>query len=418
MRIGIDLRIMQMGHQQRGIGQTLRRGLRALHDRLPADDVFVAFVDDAGPSVTHELEAATPGGRRIEQVPMPAAGPRWRRLLRDNVGATQAAVVRRHADLWIQFDPLVGVPPGIPAVVLVHDLIPLELGDRYPRTYLPSFTAARRLGLGVRDAAVRAVRRFLYRRNLTLALERAGSILTNSDHTAAAVRSFAAENGVHRVAERLRTTPLGSDPPNEATGLDIMERVRIEALELDRRPFVLYLGGVDDRRRLDTLVDAFNQLRARGRDLQLVLAGDSLSSVEQIGIERNRRAVERSSYRDDIQLFGYVDEEKRSWLYRHAVATVFPSELEGFGLPVIEAMAHRCPVVAFEGGAVAEVAGGHASIVEPTWEGLANGIVGLLDLSDRDRADLVDEAERWSQRFGWDALGDALADFVEERRPG
>ena len=76
--------------------------------------------------------------------------------------------------MLVQVDFGLGVPERVPTVLFVHDLIPLELGDRYPHRYLPRYRAARRRGMPVVEAATRAAaRRRLYVRNLTRALTRA-----------------------------------------------------------------------------------------------------------------------------------------------------------------------------------------------------------------------------------------------------
>ncbi|HEX2575771.1 MAG TPA: glycosyltransferase [Aquihabitans sp.] len=416
MRIGVDLRAMQVGHQLRGIGEVLRQACVQLDRRLPATDAFVGFHDPPGPPVGPVLQRVLPSGRPATTVDMPPAAGRLGRV-RDNLSPEQVATMGEACDVLLQFDFQLGVPSSVPTVLVVHDQIPLVLGDRYPATYWPHYGAARRAGLGHRVAAERALRRKVYERNLANGLRRAAHVVANSAHTARTTLDFAHEHGVSDLDDRLQVALLGHEPPSEVAPLNVMERDRVEALGLDRTPYLLYVGGVDDRRRVDLLVAAFNELRARGRELGLVLAGDSFATVSGIGVERTRQAVATSSYRHDIHLLGFVSEAERAWLYGRAAAVAFPSEHEGFGLPVIEALAVGAPVVAFEGTAVDEVCGPNGELVAPGWRPLADGLDRVLARPSDERERLAAAGRAWAAGFTWDALGAALAGHVEAHRP-
>ena len=108
--------------------------------------------------------------------------------------------------MLVQVDFGLGVPERVPTVLFVHDLIPLELGDRYPHRYLPRYRAP--LAAGACRWSTRPTARLgaeLYIRNLTRALTRADRVLTNSAYTAATTERFAAAHGVAGLAGRLRS---------------------------------------------------------------------------------------------------------------------------------------------------------------------------------------------------------------------
>ena len=420
MKVGFDFRAMQAGHELRGIGEVLRNAVTELDARLPASDGFVIASEPRPPAVGHLVDELATSGRPIEQVVVPAPPSDLRRLdrLRDNLSAEQQQAFEA-VDVLIQVDFGLGVPESVPTVLFVHDLIPLELGDRYPHRYLPRYRAARRRGMPVVEAATRAARRELYVRNLTRALTRADAVLTYSAYTAAGIERFAADHAVDGLGSRLRVARLGSRL-DSATGsaLNPLEQMRFEATGLDVRPFVFFVGGADERRRLDLLVDAFNHLRSRGHDLQIVLAGDTLATLDTLAVPSARDAIMASSYRHDIHLLGYVSRAQRQWLYEHAAALVFPSELEGFGLPVVEALAAGCPVVAFDNSSMREVAGPGCHLVGESWRELASGIAEVLELDPTARAAEVDAGRRWAREFTWDRFGTVLAAAVEGLRPG
>ncbi|HVU04586.1 MAG TPA: glycosyltransferase family 1 protein, partial [Polyangiaceae bacterium] len=135
------------------------------------------------------------------------------------------------------------------------------------------------------------------------------------------------------------------------------EAQRVRAAIGTAAPYVLYLGAGDARKDLDTLVGAFAVSRAR-TETDLVVAGN-------IG-ERAARLRELAAARgvsDRVHLTGYVDERLVPALYRSARVHVFPSRYEGFGLPVLEALACGTPTITSPGSSLDEVAGSAALVV-------------------------------------------------------
>jgi alpha-1,3-rhamnosyl/mannosyltransferase len=111
-----------------------------------------------------------------------------------------------------------------------------------------------------------------------------------------------------------------------------------------------------------------------------------------------RAAVRRLGLEQRVELAGHVEREELAALYRGAECLVFPSRYEGFGLPVLEAMASGTPVVAAATGAVSEIAGGAAVLVEPADPAaLAEGIERAL--ADRER--LVEAGLERASGFSW-----------------
>lgn len=416
MRVGIDLRAMQVGHQFRGIGEVLRQACRQLDGRLPPGDEVVGFHEPPGPSVGGLLPALFTSGRTTSLVDVPPAAGRLGRL-QDNLSPEQVACFASSCDVLLQVDFQLGVPLGVPTVLVVHDQIPYLLGDRYPDIYWPTYGAARRAGLGHRSALERSLRRRIYERNLTNALVRAAHVVANSAHTGRTTLAFARDHDVPGLEARLTVARLGLDAGPAPREPNVMERMRFEALGLETTPFLLYVGGVDDRRRIDLLVAAFNDLRARGIDLKLVLAGDSFATVAGIGVASARRAVATSSYAADIHLLGFVSEAERAWLYGRTEAFAFPSEHEGFGLPVLEALGAGAPVVAFDNTSLQEVCGPNCELVAPTWAALAAGVERLLARPADEKALDAAAGREWAAGFTWDTLGAELERHIQELRP-
>lgn len=418
MRIGIDFRAMQIGHQFRGIGEVVRQSCRQLDRRSPDGDSFVAFVDQGGPTIQPILDEVFGPSRSVRTVELPApTSPRIAKLA-GALTPERSAVMRAEADVLVQFDFSLGIPEGLPSVVVVYDQVPLLLGDRYPRNYRPTYAGARRAGLGRREAFYKAGTRRVYERHLASALERASRLIAISDHTRSTTESFAADHDVVGVASRVTVARLGhTPPPDEHPPLNAMERTRIEALALDQHPFVVFMGGSDERRRVDLLVTAFNAVRAAGIDLKLVLAGYDFNTMDAVLSETARIALLSSSYKHDIHLLGFVSDAERAWLYDHAEAFVFPSEHEGFGLPVIESLAAGCPVVAFANTSIHEVSGPNCLLVDGTWEDLARGITEMVQRPDDLKRQDTEEGRQWAATFTWDTIGEVLRTDLEEIAP-
>jgi glycosyltransferase involved in cell wall biosynthesis len=215
----------------------------------------------------------------------------------------------------------------LPAVVTVHDLTLLT----NPEGHEPG--KVRYFGRALRRA-VRVARR----------------VLCVSATTA---RDLADREGV--APERIDVTRLGTDlgPAGEAEVAALRRRLGLDG------PYLLGLGTVEPRKDLPTLVRAFASL-AGELPHRLVLAG--LAGWGQGALAA---AVADSGVADRVLLCGYLPEADKAALFTGADVFAYPSRYEGFGLPVLEAMACGTPVVTTTGGSLPEVAGDAALLVEP-----------------------------------------------------
>jgi glycosyltransferase involved in cell wall biosynthesis len=125
-----------------------------------------------------------------------------------------------------------------------------------------------------------------------------------------------------------------------------------------RRDLVLTVGAIQKRKNIARLVKAFERT-PRGWRLAIAGAADGYGAAEEL------QAVEQSPRRADIDLLGYVSRSQLESLYATARIFAFPSLDEGFGMPVLEAMAHGIPVIASERSAMPEVAGDAALLIHP-----------------------------------------------------
>ncbi|NTX61220.1 glycosyltransferase [Myxococcus sp. CA051A] len=164
-------------------------------------------------------------------------------------------------------------------------------------------------------------------------LERAAIVFHNTQ----TIRDELLTHGVVDPA-RLVWAPLGTSPEYRVEAVPGDQSQQVLA-PLEGRPYLLHVGSAIPRKRLDVLFDVFAALRARHPDLRLVQQGGALNSAQ-------REHVARLGIGDALFQPPFQQRSTLAGLYRNAKAVLITSEAEGFGLPLIEALACGVPVVA------------------------------------------------------------------------
>jgi glycosyltransferase involved in cell wall biosynthesis len=238
-----------------------------------------------------------------------------------------------------------------PAIVTIHDL---------------SFERDPRL-MGRRD-------RFFFRTMVPRSARRADRILTVSERTK---RDLVELYGLDEA--KIVVTPNGVDA-----------RFRPDGDRNGTNAYLLFVGALQPRKDPITAIEALSLVDA---GLRLVLVGPDKGAER-----RSREAVARLRLTGRVEFAGHVEMDELATLYRDAAALVFPSLYEGFGLPVVEAMASGTPVVAAAAGAVPEVAGDAAILVEP---GDPVALAGGIERALADRERLVRAGLERAKRYSW-----------------
>jgi glycosyltransferase involved in cell wall biosynthesis len=167
-------------------------------------------------------------------------------------------------------------------------------------------------------------------------------------------------------------------------------------------PTIVAIGTVEPRKDFPTLVRAFDAVAATHRDVLLVIAGP-----DGWGQEALADAIDAAVHRDRIQRRGWVDDQERSRLLAEAAVFAFPSRYEGFGLPLLEAMAAGVPVVTTSAGAIPEVAGDAALLSAPgDVNALASNLIAALDDTGC-RQRLIDSGRARCRSFTWSSSAEA-----------
>jgi len=163
-------------------------------------------------------------------------------------------------------------------------------------------------------------------------------------------------------------------------------------------PYLLFLSGIAKNKNLCRIVEAFEFLAERFPDIKLVVAGCPAFLTDFAAIEK----IKNSAFALRIIMTGYVSDEQKHILYSNALAFLFPSLCEGFGLPILEAMSCGCPVITSNISSMPEVAGKSAILIDPyNTEQLAYEM-GRVISSEVLRKELKEKGLERCKEFSWD----------------
>ena len=314
--------------------------------------------------------------------PIPLAAPNFRPY---PVRASVDSRLRNH--LFTAFAlPLLAARQGM-QVVHIPNTMPLVIRRR------PAIVTIFDLTEYALPERVYGRRRHAYRRLANrLAARRANTIITTSANTRADLLRYldvpsAKIRVIYPGLDHDRFRPLALSPGRRA-------RLNQTYGLTDR--FLLYVGKIQPRKNLGRLLQAFGQLRRTYGDLHLVLAGRRGWMHTDID-----RAVERLDLAGAVHFTGFVADADLPALYNLAEMLVFPSLYEGFGFPVLEAMACGTPVVTSATSSLGEVAGDAAHCVNPSEAGEIAAAIETV-LRDRDgREALVQKGFGRAREFTW-----------------
>jgi len=218
-----------------------------------------------------------------------------------------------------------------------------------------------------------------FQRAITTALGRAQRVIVPSQQTA------------DELAATFENTPPVHVIPH---GVDY-RFVGVYESTVEGPPELLYVGTIEPRKNLVRLIQAFDIMRSRGFQGRLRILGRAGWKMGEF-----QEALEASPSRGDISVLGYVNEENLRDAFRRARVVVYPSLAEGFGLPVLEALATGAPVLTSAGSAMAEVSGTFARLVDPTSvEDIAQGLTESLAKS-RTKEEIARQIA-WANTFTW-----------------
>ena len=261
----------------------------------------------------------------------------------------------------------------VPQILMVHDLRPLihaefSMQTLYFRSWVPPL------------------------------LRQCTHILTNSQFTAAEINRYI---GVSQ--DKITVTPLGYDPKHFYYSESFQR--------LHYRPYLLHIGQAYPHKNLKRLIKAFNSIAHRFPEVDLLLLGKPHPSQT----IRLQKLVAEFNLLDRVIFKSYVPYSDLPNWYRGACAFVYPSLWEGFGLPILEAMACGCPVITSYGSGTQEVAKDAAILIDPySVSDLVDAITKIL-LSEYEQSNLRLGGVKHSRRFNWSGTSKKLSEIISEK---
>ncbi len=264
------------------------------------------------------------------------------------------------------------LPKNIKRVTIIHDLTPIL----FPKFHIKRSTIIHKLLLG-------------------RVIKNADLIITPSENTKRDILNS------YKTSTKIEVINEGVTPPNfeakepQETGLP-----QVKSL------YLLYLGTIEPRKNLDTLVDAFLELKAK-HNLQhkLVLAGGIGWKVATL--------LNRIKNEKEIILTGYVTEEQKASLYKNTDIFIYPSLYEGFGLPPLEAMSYGIPVICSTGGSLKEIFKNHALMFEPNNKEILKKHILNLIKNLQEKTLITQRGQEYSKNFTWDSTAKKIIENFE-----
>ena len=327
----------------------------AIADQLGKDDALslVALASSRGKrSIADALEGVSADRRIVRVVDPHTVRAVWSRVRWPPVERLAGPVDVFHASDWMQ----PGQRAGVRAATLC-DLVPLSHPEwTTPRT-------SRMLRMKYADTATRC--------DIVFAISR--------------FTALAVIDGLRLPEARVRVAYPGVEPCYGPLG----------DAERRRAPYLLAVGTIEPRKNLACLIAAFRTVRRSRPDVELVVAGPPGWGVQPDLTEPG------------VVALGYVDEQRLARLYRGAAALAYPSLYEGFGMPVIEAMASGLPVVASSHPSLDEASGDAALRADPR---SPDALADALAVAIEDPAPLRKAGLDHAAQFTWHACGRAVLD--------
>lgn len=342
MHIAIDKTPLQTGHSVRGVGQYTKLLIESLQ-KYETQHSFSFFV-------------------RGEKVP-------------------------KNADIvhYPYFEPFFLTLPlikALPTVVTVHDLIPLEYPENFPK--------------GIKGFVKWQIQKW--------SIQGVRLIITDS---------YASKQSILRLIKipekNIHVVPLAASPSFTHVGdMKLLMRVKKKFSLPDQ--FFLYVGDVNWNKNILGLVSAFIRLRAHqaltnGKTAKLVLVGKAFHESSLPELRKLQSAIAQNNLENTVVMLGYVSDSELSAVYRLSTASVQPSFAEGFGFPVLEAMACGAPVVCAKGSSLDEIAGPSIRVHPSDTDDIARGMKEALELTNAQRKHLVDKQLAWQATYSWRRVG-------------
>lgn len=238
------------------------------------------------------------------------------------------------------------------------------------------------------------------------AIKRADKIIAISEATKKDILKFYPKTK----KEKIKVIYHGVDKEEYSQKISLKKSEEILSRYKIKGKYLLYVGALQPRKNLETLVEAFEKLKTNGdAEIQLVLAGAPAWKTEKL-LEK----IEKSQFKKDIILTGKVSFADLPVLYRQAEMFIFPSLYEGFGIPILEAWASETPVIVADNSSLSEIGGSAVLKFKSLDKDELLEKINILLKRDIIKKELVEKGKERVKNFSWEKCAEDTLDFIKK----
>ncbi|MDR3241431.1 MAG: glycosyltransferase family 4 protein [Lactobacillaceae bacterium] len=399
MKIGIDLKELQTASAYRGIGEVTKQVTNKLLPLLAkdknVDEVTLFMYRDKENEVFQIINVSADLKYNIKYYdPSTLVTGRLDKL--KNAFFSKKDPLIEEMDVYLSFSVLGYVPKANNVYLVWYDLIPLVFEDRF--TFADNKIILKKI---LKQRLVRGLIKKIKKQLIYKDLKKSKKIISISNFS---------KNEILRIYPDLNVdidvASLGVDEKPAKT-LNTADK------DLPNKPYLLFIGSPSPRRQLEQLVTQFNDLKQKGYDFQLVLAGKPFEKIQELKFLDLKNVILESPYRNDIITIGYISDEYKAELYAHSLAFVYPTLYEGFGLPVLESMLNKTLILTYNNSSLPEVGGKYAFYADDSSQ-IADKVIEMYNLSDEERQQIIEESYEYAKQFTWAKTAQRYYDIIME----
>lgn len=396
MKIAIDLRAMDGASRFRGIGIYIVFLLNSmLPELLKTNEVTLYVYDrdnlsDISKPLLARCKIIIASPPKLSSAP-PLVKKVFLGVLPREYNRPSALQGVGDNDLFFQPYHDMGIPDSMAdrSIVVAYDLIPLIFEGEY----------FRKTNLGPNPKTVfkylrQAAQRATYKKGL-LELSKAERVIAISNNTKKDLRKYLDIN-----KDKISVVHLGgSDTPNKTASKSFIK-------SLGKAPYITYVGGIDSRRPIGNLLLHSGDIFIN-HGIRTIVAGHDFENIRDPSL---KKVVEGGLKSGAITIFGHVSEPEKDALIKGALAFVYPTLYEGFGLPILESFMRGTPVITYKNSSIPEVAG-DAVIYIKSLDEIAEVVTKLHNNSNFNQQ-IIDLGYKQASNFSWDKCAAQTLDVI------
>ena len=366
MKIGIDARLWD----QTGVGRYIRNLCINLQ-KIDKKNHYVIFAQS----------------QDLENIKSEINNPKWKIVIADirwhsiSEQISFSSIISKENPNLMHF-PYFSLPIfyNKPYVVTIHDLIINHFPTGKASTLFPIFYYLKLLS---------------YKFIIYMGAKNAKAIITPSNATK------------QEVMDHLKVDSNKIAVTLEASDENISKQDLSKNQKIVSGKYFLFVGNAYPHKNLENLLDSFRDIKKELEDVKLVLVGNNDYFYERI-----KKRVEKMNISKDVIFFGKATDEELSYLYKNALSLIMPSFMEGFGLPVLEAMANKCLVLCSDIPSLREIAGKNAIYFSPQNKEEIKKALKKAYYKDY-KNEILENAFRLSKNFSWEKTAEETLKIYE-----